>query len=365
MSNLNIILLVVVASFLVALITIPFVIKWAHKSGKLAQINHRTSHDQPTPAMGGIGIFLGVIVVALFLELNTEILAVLGVVSILFITGLKDDLGEMKPLPKLLVQIACASIIMYFGLRIENLHGILGIYEIPFVLSLLVTLFFIVGVTNAFNLIDGINGLAGSIGVINATLFGLIFYFNNQETYALLAFAIVGSLLGFLRYNFGKAKIFMGDTGSLFLGLLMSVFVIKTFQSNTSSELSVPMALGLIFIPVFDTIRLFGKRILEKKSPLKADKNHLHHVVLKVMNSHLWATLAIAFIHMLLLVLVIVAMFYQQEIMLNVVLVSFLGLMVAFFSAFILLGIVQKIKQLKKSMNTIIANNKLLENIGS
>jgi UDP-GlcNAc:undecaprenyl-phosphate GlcNAc-1-phosphate transferase len=342
---------------------IPFVIKWVNKKGLLVQLNDRTSHDIPTPTMGGIGIFLGFLMVLPFITYDTEIITLLIGVVVLFVTGFIDDCYDLKSLLKFAIQLGCASIIYWGGFRINNLHGILGINEIPELVSCLVTIVFITGVTNAFNLIDGIDGLAGGISLINAFFFGLIFIMNDQLNFALIAFVLCGSIVGFLKYNFSPAKIFMGDTGSLFLGLLMSVFMIKTFQTNASAELSVAGSVALIFIPVFDTIRLFADRILNKKSPFLADKNHLHHLVLKVIPKHTYATLTILCLHGLLLILTFMSFYLNSHVVLTILITLLILGVSLFLCIVIVVGLWEKVKLIKQMIKSKISKNTFLKNI--
>ncbi len=354
---------VVVISFMIALISIPYIIKWAHRSGKLTQRNHRSSHKLPTPSLGGVGILLGMAVLIPFLDMTLPMAATCFGVLLLFATGLIDDLTEIKAKTKLLVQVACALLIYFSGLRIENLHGILGVYEIPGLVSFTLTVLFIVGVTNAFNLMDGINGLAGIMAIINSALFGVIFYLNGQSNFALLAFALCGGVLGFLRFNIPKAKIFMGDSGSLFIGLLMGVFVIQTFQTNTYNELSISVALVPMFIPIFDTIRLFATRVMDRKSPMEADKNHLHHLVIKATSNHTHATFLIVTLHVLLLGFVMMVSYFGGELLLNTLITILLGGVVAFLGLFVFMEVYMKLKRLRAHLKLLLGNNRLLEKL--
>jgi len=246
------IIMIALIAFTFALLVIPRVIKRVNKKGLLAQPNHRTSHEIPTPSMGGIGIFLGLLTVLPFLDYSIEITVLMITVTVLFIVGFYDDVYEMKSIVKLIIQLICAMGLYFAGFAINSLHGIFGIHEISETFSFVLTILFIVGVTNAFNLIDGIDGLAGGISLINGLFFGFIFLLNNQTSYVIIAFALVGAILGFLKYNYHPAKIFMGDTGSLFLGLLMSIFVIKTLQTNTSRDMSVSLVVILILASNFE-----------------------------------------------------------------------------------------------------------------
>jgi UDP-N-acetylmuramyl pentapeptide phosphotransferase/UDP-N-acetylglucosamine-1-phosphate transferase len=354
---------VAVLACAVALISIPFIIKWAHNSGTLTPTNHRTSHTAPVPSLGGVGIFLGILAVIPFLYPSLAIWAIMVASLLLLAAGLIDDVREISPKAKLLVQIFCATLVYLAGIKIDNLQGLLGIYEISEYVGFGLTLVFIVGVINSFNLIDGIDGLAGSIGTINATIFGVLFYLNDQPNFALLAFAIAGALVGFLRYNIKNARIFMGDTGSLFLGLMMSVFTIYSFQTTTESQLSVSLAFVPMFIPIFDTLRLFITRMIDKKSPMEADKNHLHHLVLKSTLNHTQATIYISLFHAVLIGAVLWEASYGRNVLLSTVLVFLLLAVVLFFAVFIGIEVYSNVKRLKAHKKLLTSNNKLLEKL--
>jgi UDP-N-acetylmuramyl pentapeptide phosphotransferase/UDP-N-acetylglucosamine-1-phosphate transferase len=358
-----IISLVFILALSASITIIPLVIKWVNKKGLLAQPNHRSSHIIPTPSLGGIGIFLGLLTVIPFLSFNSEVIVLLISVVVLFAAGWYDDINEMKSLVKLFIQLVCAVGLYFAGFKIDNLHGIFGITEIHESLSFIITVLFIAGVTNAFNLIDGINGLAGGITLINSIFFGFIFLSNHQYSYALIAFSVSGAIVGFLKYNYHPAKIFMGDTGSLFLGLLMSIFTIKTLQTNTNAELSISVSIVLIFLPIFDTLRLFAQRILKKKSPFSADKNHLHHLVLKIVPNHAYATNIICAFQSLLLIGIVVQNYLEGAFLLTVLLVVLTASISSFLIAIIFIQVKQRIQKIKESITSITNSNKLLENL--
>ena len=363
MKTYLIILFVFALALGTSILTIPYVIKWVNKKNLLAQPNHRSSHIIPTPSLGGIGIFLGLVSVVPFLPFNPEIIILLASVLILFVAGWYDDIYEMKSLVKLSIQLICAIGLYYAGFKIDNLHGIFGITEIQEPFSFIITILFIAGVTNAFNLIDGIDGLAGGITLINSLFFGFIFLFNQQISYTLIAFALSGAIIGFLKFNYHPAKIFMGDTGSLFIGLLMSLFAIKTMQANTSAELSFSVAIVLIFLPVFDTLRLFAQRILKKRSPFSADKNHLHHLVLKIVPNHAYATNIICAFQSGLLIAIMVQSYFGGGFLLAILLLTLTALITTFLIAIIYIEIKQRINKLKTAIKSITTNNKLLEKL--
>jgi UDP-N-acetylmuramyl pentapeptide phosphotransferase/UDP-N-acetylglucosamine-1-phosphate transferase len=213
---------------------------------------------------------------------------------LLFFSGLKDDIVVMSPINKLLIQLFAASLITIGqGITIDHFHGILGINEITYPVSIALSIFTIIVITNSINLIDGVDGLAGGIGFIIALAFAIWFNHIGQSGFALMAFALSGALLGFLLFNFNPAKIFMGDAGSLTVGFLLSVFAIKFISINSpisnfeNKILSAPaIAISILIVPLYDTLRVFIIRTIKRKSPFEADRNHVHHVLLKIGLNH-------------------------------------------------------------------------------
>ncbi len=207
--------------------------------------------------------------------------------------GIKDDILILSASKKFIGQLVAAGIIIKFGgIHINNMHGFLGMYAIPHTASILLTMFTIVVITNSFNLIDGVDGLAGSLGLLTSCIFGLYFLATSQLLYAVMAFSLTGSLIAFLIYNFSPAKIFMGDTGSLLIGILNSVFVIKFISVAADPATGFPLqsapALGfaILIVPLFDTLRVVAIRILSRRSPFSPDRNHIHHFLLDLGLSH-------------------------------------------------------------------------------
>lgn len=277
------------ASFGLAVIVIPMVIKWVKKNHLMDNPNERASHFTPTPTLGGIGFMPGIMLGILLLPFNWEIGAILLSAITLFVTGLLDDTRDLKASKKLLIQLSVGAILFASGLQFNSFHGILGITDFHWLISMAITIFFFAGIINSFNLIDGIDGLAAGIGFINSMVFGITFFFLGDIYYAILALAFGGALLGFLMFNFNPAKIFMGDTGSLLLGLFMSVFFLKAFSYGNNTATMV--AFATILFPAIDMCRLFITRMINKTSPFKADKNHYHHLLIKAGDNHRKAAL--------------------------------------------------------------------------
>ncbi|MGR3809502.1 glycosyltransferase family 4 protein [Jiulongibacter sp. NS-SX5] len=266
----------------------------------------RSSHESPTPTFGGVGIFAGTLMGYMIWNFNDEehlVHRVLAGLVILFFLGLKDDMYALAPLKKIASQILAALLVVVGSdLRINSFFGIVGIHEIPYFASVMVTIFIFVALINAFNLIDGIDGLAGGIGMIASAGFGFWYLLNGYWSMAALSLSLSASLLGFLRYNFSKtSKIFMGDTGSLIVGYLVTVLAIKFIQLNESYNfspdghyVSAPvLTIVILSVPIFDTLRVFGLRILKGKSPFAADRLHLHHLLVDNGMGHVAASLTL------------------------------------------------------------------------
>ncbi|MEJ7682105.1 MAG: MraY family glycosyltransferase [Segetibacter sp.] len=185
-----------------------------------------------------------------------------------FFLGIKDDIIIISPVKKFIGQLIAAAILVYKAkLVISNMDGLLGIYQINTVCSYLLTVFALVVIINAFNLIDGVDGLAGSLGLISSLVFGIFFLINQNIPYAVLAFTFAGSLVAFLIYNFHPARIFMGDTGSLMIGLVNSILVIKFIETGSSYSVypvtaSPAIGFGILLLPLMDTLRVFSIRIM-------------------------------------------------------------------------------------------------------
>ena len=297
----------------IAYVTIPILIRFLKKKQIMDVPGDRASHDKPTPTLGGIGIFMGVVITLVFWFLPSMGGKTIGVGIggiILFGTGIVDDIIDIPASRKLLLQILAAVVVAFVGIRFRSLYGFFGIYEINVVLQYIVTIVVIVGVINAFNLLDGINGLAGGIGLISFFFLGSALKAGEHDEMPVLAFTIAGAILAFLHYNFRrKAAIFMGDTGSLILGFVLVVLGVEVFNMAgephllTGNLLPNPqvLAFAVLFLPVIDALRVFATRMISGKSPLDPDKTHIHHVLLEAGCSHVSASLLLWLIHILLI----------------------------------------------------------------
>ncbi len=231
---------------------------------------------------------------------------------IIFLLGLKDDIVSIDPYKKLIGQIIAAFLVVIWGkIQINNLHGLLGIHHLPYLVGVLLTVFVIIVIINSFNLIDGIDGLAGGIGVIASLTFGTLFLLRGDYPLAIISFSLTGSLLGFLRYNFSPASIFMGDSGSLVVGFVLSILCIELLNREQISDTNLiyftpPIALAILIIPLADTLRVFIIRIMQKKSPFHADRNHIHHLLLQIGFNHRKASITLYTVNALFIVMSVI-----------------------------------------------------------
>ena len=263
-----------------ALLT-PLVIALAKQIGAIDYPDDdRRIHTTPIPRIGGLAIFFAFLLsVSIFSDLSSEkIFGLIIGATIIVGIGLIDDVKGVKAKTKLLVEIIAASLLFYYGFRIEFFTNLFETSEIVYIgmLSYPLTVFWIVGITNTINLIDGLDGLAVGISTIAAcTLAYVSFSFGRTDT-LLLSLIIIGANLGFLPYNFNPAKIFVGDTGALFLGFILAAISIEgALKSATAIAIFIPLiALGL---PIFDTTFAILRRFVNKKPLMEADKEHLHH----------------------------------------------------------------------------------------
>jgi UDP-N-acetylmuramyl pentapeptide phosphotransferase/UDP-N-acetylglucosamine-1-phosphate transferase len=291
-----------ILAFLATFYAIPVIIKVADAKKLYDEPDDiRKLHTKPIPALGGLGIFIG-LTFCLLLTINysasaaSEFQYYIAAILLIFFVGIKDDILILSPLKKFLGQVFVAAILMIKGkLLISDMSGFLGLHTIDETFSYCLTLFTIVVIINAFNLIDGVDGLAGSLGFITSLVFGIFFLINGNIPYALLGFGFAASVLAFLIYNFHPAKIFMGDTGSMLIGLVNSILVIKFIQTGSSFTLhpvtaAPAVGFAIMLLPLMDTLRVFGIRILHGRSPFSPDRNHIHHLLMDKGMGHKMVT---------------------------------------------------------------------------
>jgi UDP-GlcNAc:undecaprenyl-phosphate/decaprenyl-phosphate GlcNAc-1-phosphate transferase len=296
------VLLSFITAFIPSYFIIPSVIKVAKVKHLFDEPGERRSHTEKTPSLGGIAIFAGLMFSMIFwmpFDIFKELQYTLCAFIIIFLIGVKDDIVELSPFKKLMGELMAAGIVVIkSGVKITSLHGFLGIYTIPEWASITLSIFTIIVIINSFNLIDGINGLSGSISTLVALTLGTWFVLVDKIGLAIMAFSLAGAVVAFLKYNFSPARIFMGDTGALLLGLILSILVIQFIETNQSvlgkSPFAVAaapaVAIGILILPLFDTLRVFTIRILRKRSPFSPDRLHIHHLLVDSGLTHMQAT---------------------------------------------------------------------------
>lgn len=326
------ILLSSVLSFLITYLSIPIIIVVAQMKKLYDVPDDRKIHSEPIPSLGGLGMYAGItftIMVFIPFARAEEFQYFMAAALVIFFLGLKDDILNISWVKKFLGQFMAALLIMYKGgIQIRDMHGFLGIHELPEASSVVFTLLTIIVIINSFNLIDGVDGLAASLGLVSVVSFGVYFLHIGQSPYAMLAFITAGTLLAFLIFNHSPAKIFMGDTGSLLLGMVNAILVIRFIglagDPTSSMPLSASPAIGfaVLMVPLFDTLRVFALRILSRRSPFSPDRNHVHHVLLDLGLSHSTVTYACVAVN----IVCILYSFFLRDFGTTFLLVSMLGL---------------------------------------
>lgn len=295
-------------AFMITFLAIPGIITIAEQKKLYDLPDARKLHTKPIASLGGAGVFSGFFLACLLsisMKLNPEFQYFFAAATIIFFLGIKDDILILSALKKFIGQVLAAAVIIHLGgIRIDSMHGFLGIQELPEAFSLALSYVSIIVIINAYNLIDGIDGLAGSLGLLTMSVFGAYFFMADMPAYAIMSFAMVGSLLAFLIFNYNPAKIFMGDSGSLLLGLVNAILVIKFMAVADAPAALVPVqsavAVGfsVLILPLLDTLRVFTIRIVGGRSPFSPDRNHIHHLLLDRGFDHKSVTLCCLLLNM-------------------------------------------------------------------
>jgi len=303
------ILLGTAIAFIITFAAIPIIIQVANAKQLFDHPDERKIHSLPIPSLGGLGIFAGFILSCLLTITFYNIPGFqffFAAALVIFFLGLKDDILVISPLKKFVGQILAAFLIITKGgLVIDSMHGFLGVEALPEVFSVAFTYLTVVLIINSFNLIDGVDGLAGSLGLMTSLVFGVYFYLIGEVEYASLAFCLSGSVAAFLIFNHSPAKIFMGDTGSMLIGMVNAILVVKFIgvADHPASPLplhaSPAIGMAILVVPLFDTLRVFSLRILNRRSPFTPDRNHIHHLMMDLGLSHSVITYTLVGVNML------------------------------------------------------------------
>ncbi|MBA3829445.1 MAG: undecaprenyl/decaprenyl-phosphate alpha-N-acetylglucosaminyl 1-phosphate transferase [Taibaiella sp.] len=331
-----------IAALVACLILTPGVI-YVARQRKLFDLpdDTRKKHISNTPQLGGIAIFLSYIIIAsLFIAppISSKWNYIIASTTILFLTGLSDDVFNMSAFKKLLLQLLATAITVWLAdIRLTSLYGFAGIYTLSYPVSIGITILYISFIINVFNLTDGIDGLAASFGILAVVLCGVCFVLLHYIPAACVAFSLAGALCGFLRYNIAPASIFMGDTGSLLIGFtisILSILMLNVYSADMplGHVIHTPgaafiLALSFIFIPIADAIRVFAGRLLRGISPFRADRSHLHYYLLDMGLTQSKSVLLMLFVNLG----IIAAAYLLQDSNIHIALAVMAGISALFF----------------------------------
>ena len=355
---------VIISSFIFTDRIIPVIIKKVTQKKLYVEPNIRSSHIKKTPSLGGISFYLSILTGLLFLNIfdfYTINYQFLGAITLMFLLGLRDDIKPLSAIFKILFQ--SLSILLFLSasdLYISSFHGFLGIYQLPIWFSYMSSYFILLFIINAYNLIDGIDGLAGMIGIYISLVFALFYFFIGLYFYSLIAILIISFLIAFLKYNLSdNNKIFMGDTGSLVVGLLLGILtlrflsldILQLHAINVRPENSIIILLSILFIPVFDVLRVIVIRLLNKRKPFGADRSHLHHLFIDKGLKHKKASITITLINIIIFIFVYsINIFFSHSLFLF----SFFLLFIIFSLLMLILGTDQFSRSFRKKIKSKI-----------
>ena len=304
-------LLLIISSILVSVLFIVFFQKLFFQKNIIDKINNRSSHSVIATRSGGIAIFSTLFIISTlnyFYSVKIFDYSLIVPISLMLIVGLYDDIYKLDFKLKFIFQIIAAKIIIDNGLIIDNLHGIFGVFELNRIFAQLITIFFTVAIINSINFIDGIDGLA--ISIVSLFLIAFEFFSSSSTDFIYLSVIIIGSIIPLFYFNFKKEnKVFLGDSGSLFLGTLTSIYVLKILSQDYFIDSEYDMnkvlfVISILFYPIVDIIRIVIIRLMQGKSPFVADKNHIHHLILSKAKSHSKTTLIIVVSSILIMILI-------------------------------------------------------------
>lgn len=308
------ILIPFVVSLLAAIWIFPKILHIALMKNIVDNPDARKLQRIPVPVLGGVAVMFGILVALsvchIYVDCGNLFTIVLAMLIMLYV-GTIDDIMNLSPGIRFLIEIAVTLMLMYScGYSIDHFHGLWGLHAVPAFVSIPLTVVTVVGLINAINLIDGVDGYSSGYCIMTSAIFGLYFYISGDVSMVLLASVCVASLIPFFFHNvFGRTtKMFIGDGGTLVMGIVMSIFVLNTLKHDTCCSLYemwgmglVPFSLAVLAIPVFDTVRVMSTRILRGCSPFQPDKTHLHHLFISMHYSHIGAALSILMLNLLII----------------------------------------------------------------
>ena len=299
--------IVSIIAFIVVMLIHPYIVKFAKKHNIVDNPDARKLQKTPIPILGGVAVFIGLIfgffATSILFDEFTTLLPVFTAISVMLCVGVADDLFELTPRLRFFIELIVALLLIFWsGLSLNDFHGLWGVCVVPLWVSLPLSIVAIVGIINATNLVDGVDGLSSGYCISTSIAFFVMFYYAGCVQMAILCALSTGALLPFFFHNvFGsKSKMFIGDGGSLMMGVVMSTYIIHIISDGGGCEKYanegislVALTLAVMCVPVFDCVRVMTMRILRKTSPFRPDKTHMHHLFVELGFSHLGTTFSI------------------------------------------------------------------------
>lgn len=351
-------LMYIITLFCVSLLSTWWIFKYIHRISVLKNIvdnpEERKLQKYPVPVLGGIAVFFGIIVSLVASQVffsSASLFSLLGIMVIMLYIGTMDDILSLSPGIRFFIEIIIVLLLIYGNdCSINNFHGLWGIWKIPSYIAVPLTVFACVGIVNAINMIDGVDGLMSMYGITTSILFGAVFYKSGEVDMAAMAMIAAGAMIPFFMHNvFGKkSKMFLGDGGALMIGIMMSVFVIYILRDESLCSQAVcsnfglvPFTLAVLSIPVFDTLRVMTRRILHGTSPFLPDKKHLHHMFIGLGFSHFGTSFSIVFLNLVNVLIWWISFKLGASVNLQLIVVIVMGL----FNTFVVYKIMYWVKK--------------------
>lgn len=348
----------IITLFCVSLLSTWWIFKYIHRISVLKNIvdnpEERKLQKYPVPVLGGIAVFFGIIVSLVASQVffsSASLFSLLGIMVIMLYIGTMDDILSLSPGIRFFIEIIIVLLLIYGNdCSINNFHGLWGIWKIPSYIAVPLTVFACVGIVNAINMIDGVDGLMSMYGITTSILFGAVFYKSGEVDMAAMAMIATGAMIPFFMHNvFGKkSKMFLGDGGALMIGIMMSVFVIYILRDESLCSQAVcsnfglvPFTLAVLSIPVFDTLRVMTRRILHGTSPFLPDKKHLHHMFIGLGFSHFGTAFSIVFLNLVNVLIWWISFKLGASVNLQLIVVIVMGL----FNTFVVYKIMYWVKK--------------------
>lgn len=333
--------------FCISLLGTLWIFRKVHRIAQIKNVvdnpDARKLQDHPIPVLGGLSVFFGIIVALVFCQIffgSSSLFTFLGIMAIMLFVGTTDDILTLSPYLRLAIEIIVVLLFIYgTGWSIDDFHGLWGINEIPRYVAVPLTVFACVGIINAINMIDGVDGLMSGYSIVVSIILAAFFFKAADMDLSAMAMIAAGALIPFFMFNVvgQKSKMYLGDGGSLMIGTMLALFVVSILKHKSLCSMSVddsfglvPFTLAILSVPVFDTLRVMSIRIRDRKSPFSPDKYHLHHMFISLGFSHLGTTLSVIFLNILVILAWLIGYLIGASVDVQLYVVIVFGLMVTF-----------------------------------